>query len=275
MTLKFKNLFLLFVTVIFVSYFFSLFLLEETFVADLIYLFAPLTAVVLGFFSLKVFGIKNNQGHSLLFLSLGMLCFFIGEFFWFHFQYIQNIDPDYSFADVFFLLSYPLSFIGIFIKLKTSFLSLKDLKSILTDKKSYLFSIFLVITTMIVCYFGIFKAYDSEVGFVENAVFIFYGVGDLIVIFACSLIVLLIKEFRGGKFSFAWLMFVASYFLTLLGDIFYAIYRGSIYEENLILKFAIDGLWMLGYFVFAFAMLILVLIIKEKQEKVGIGTGAK
>ncbi len=271
MSIKIKNWFL--VLAVFVLFCYGLSLTiggreDNKLLADLVYLIAPLSAFIIGVFAVKAYGIGNMQGKSMFFLTLSMLLLFIGEGFWFHLQYIQNVEPDYSLADVFFLLSYPLSFVGIFIKLKASDIHLKDLISMLKKKNSIFFIPTLAVAFVAVSYFGIFKVYDPEVGALENVVFMFYGFGDLVIILGCLLVMFIVMEFKGGKLSFAWLLLVLSYFSTLLGDIFYAIYRNSMYEENLVSKVVLDVFWMLGYFVFAAAMLFFVLIVREKQKEI-------
>lgn len=271
MSMRIKNWFLVFVVSVLLFYGLSLTVganEDNKLMADLIYLFAPFIAFVIGVFAVKTYGIGNMQGKSMFFLTLSMFFLFIGEGFWFHLQYIQNIEPDYSLADIFFLLSYPLSFVGIFIKLKTSDIHLKDLMSMSKKKNSIFFIPTLAVAFVAVSYFGIFKVYDPAVGLLENAVFMFYGFGDLVIILGCLLVMFIAMEFKGGKFSFVWLLLVFSYFSTLIGDILYAIYRNSMYEESLVSKVVLDVFWMLGYFVFAAAMLFFILIVKEKQQEV-------
>src|SRR5258708_39672591 len=80
---------------------------------DVIYLMTPCLGVVAGFFTLTKFGLKGSRARTILFLTLGVLGWFIGEVFWNYYELFLHIKPFPSIADIFYLIAYPLLFLGL------------------------------------------------------------------------------------------------------------------------------------------------------------------
>ena len=230
---------------------------------EILYLVAPITAFLTGVFLLKNIGMKNSLGGSLFFLVLGMLSFSIGEGIWFFLDYIMGMDPYPSIADFFLLIIFPISLVGLVMKIKTE----KINWTFSFFKKSLPIISILLILTILVFYFGIFNAYMPEDGLASNLVSMLYGVGDLILIFACFLVLIITIEYRGGKMFSPWSIVTLCYSVLLVADVLFSSNRNN-YDSSLVLKTIIDCIWMLGYFIFGIGMLDFLDLIHEQQKKI-------
>lgn len=97
-----------------VFYYYSFGLENYQVITNLIFLVHPFLAVLGGVAAVKAFGIKNRHGKSFLYITLGILCLFIGELLYAYFLLILKIDPFPSAADIFYISAYPLLLTGIF-----------------------------------------------------------------------------------------------------------------------------------------------------------------
>src|SRR5260370_22452076 len=80
---------------------------------DSVYVATSLLSVVSGIFALRLYGFQGARAKTLLFLTIGMACWFIGEVIWNYYELILNIKPFPSIGDMFYLLAYPLVFFGL------------------------------------------------------------------------------------------------------------------------------------------------------------------
>lgn len=230
---------------------------------EILYLIAPISAFFVGMLLLRKLGTKNLLGHSLFFLVLGMLSFSIGESIWFFLDYVMGIDPYPSVADFFLLAVFPISLIGLLIKIKAE----KINWSFSFFKKNLPIISILLILTVVVFYFGIFSAYVPEDGLTSNLVSMLYGLGDLVLIFACFLVLIVTIEYKGGRMFAPWLMITSCYATLLIADVLFSANRNA-YETNLALQVTIDCIWMAGYFIFGIGMLDFLEIIQQHQKKI-------
>ncbi|MFZ2192952.1 MAG: hypothetical protein WAV31_01800 [Candidatus Moraniibacteriota bacterium] len=232
-------------------------------IVDALYLIAPISAFLVGNLLLKNLGTKNLLGFSILFLVLGMLLFSIGEIVWFFFVYVFKIEPYPSLADFFFLGVYPISLVGIILKIRS-----EKIKWSLWFFKKFLPFIFLLsISAGVVFYYGVYSAYIPEDSLASNVVSMLYGIGDLILIFGCFLILVITIEYKGGKMFSPWILTTLSYSILLVADVLFSANKDA-YDINAMLKMAIDVIWMAGYFVFGLGMLNFLEIVQGQQEKI-------
>lgn len=222
---------------------------KQDFFNQTLFLIFPIFAALAGILAVKIYGLKSITGKSLLAITLGFACWAIGEIIWYAYVLI-DIDPFPSIADVFFLLGYPLVLLGLYMEFKKARIQLSQLK-----KASVALGLLITfILTVIVFYFGIYMAYDSSVGFLENAIAMSYGIADLILI-VCSLFALsMTRAYRGGKFSEFWMIVIAVFILNLAADVLFAIFSVP-YTENAKPYIYIDLIWIAGYLLFAYGML--------------------
>lgn len=215
-----------------------------------LYLATPLFAILAGIFAIQTFGLKNKRSITFLLLTAGMTYLFIGEGLFYYYEYILHIDPFPSTADFFYLLAYPCLFLGLLHELKTA-----KVKWVGHDKPTlFLFSLVALLFAVIIGYFGIYQAYDASESWLYNSVAMSYGIGDLFLILANVLLLILTWEFRGGKLSRVWFMLFISFVCMLIADILFAAYTTQYTKQEWLIKSLLDSLWMFSYLLFGYAL---------------------
>ena len=222
---------------------------------NILYLIPPLLAVWAGVYIVRTYGSKNIHGKALTYITMGLGAWLIGEIIWIIFEFILVIDPFPSIADFFYLIAYPFLLIGLIKEIKTG-------KIEWTPKSRAVILIISLLLTLVVIYFGIYLAYDLEATFLENSIAIFYGIGDIALIIATMLVLMLALEYKEGKLFFCWLYFFIGMALTLIADILFAIYTEP-YEAGIGLYYNIDLIWILGYLFFAYSLFTAGFVIRE------------
>lgn len=224
---------------------------------DIVYILAPLLATVLGFWAVKIFGF-NKQGMPVFFLTLGMASYLVAEILFIVIDNFFDIPTTPSIADFFYILAYPLFFIGLIEKILSEGVGF-------SFKKNFIFILLALIFIVLFSYFSVYSAFDPESNFWQNVILISYGIGDIILSICCLFILIITYEYEGGRMSYSWLIINISFLITLVSDLFYAIYPDQ-YENVLSFRIIIDTFYILGYILFASAMLHFISIVKEKQE---------
>jgi len=225
---------------------------------NVLFQIAPGFAVLAGIYAFRKYGIKSIHGMSILLITIGIALWWLGEIVWMVFDIVLGIDPFPSVADVFYLLAYPIMFIGIVSELRLG-------KIKWTTKKVILSVVILLLLSVITYYYGIFMAYDEEATLTENVVAISYGVGDLILLVGSIMLINLSVEFTGGIFSKAWVVFVIGMLLTWAADVLFAIYYEP-YEAMEWTYLQMDHLWTAGYLFFGYSFLIMGSVIDKLKE---------
>lgn len=136
-----------------------------------------------------IFGIKSNLGKMLFFLGFGLVSFDVGLIIWVYYNLVLNVSiPFPSFADVAFMVFYPLITIGC-VYLLAIYKTLIS-KNLLRD------SLIIVILSFIII-FGLFSRPDlsSNLSLLERFINIYYPMGDVVTL-SLALIALRIG---GGK----------------------------------------------------------------------------
>ncbi len=213
---------------------------------SIFFLSSVLFAVVAAFLAIKSYGYNNEHAKNFMWIGAGLVLWFLGEFLWYFFILVLNIDPFPSLADFFYLVAYPLFFIGFYREMKLG--KVRWSKAYIT-----IFGIAFLLLAILVGYFGVYMAYDTEASFIENLVAIFYGVGDffLIVILIHALFVTL--EYKGGKIFCSWLFTFVGLAFILTADILFAIYTVP-YESMEKPYYYIDLLWIGGYLFWGYGL---------------------
>jgi hypothetical protein len=217
---------------------------------ETLYLSTPALAVIGGLFALSRFGFRGSRSITLIFLTAGAAYLFFGEVLFDYYQYVLQINPFPSAADAFYLLSYPLFLLGFFNEVMASKVSWRKVPA----KKIFAILGMAVVLIGIVGYFGVYKAYDSAETLFTNIIAMSYGVGDILLIFANLLVLLLAWEFRGGSLSRVWIILFLGFVVTLGGDVLYAIYTDQYESVVWFYKSLIDTFFMGGYLLFAYAL---------------------
>ena len=225
--------------------------------SDGIYILAPLLAVILGFRAVKTFGF-NKQGVPIFFLTLGMASYLIAEIIYIIIDNFLDIPTTPSVADFFYLIAYPLFFIGLVKKISSEGVGF-------SFKKNFFFLLIAVVFVVLFSYFSVYSAFDPEANLWQNLILISYGIGDVILSICCLFIVVITYEYKGGRMSYSWLVLSISFLITLVSDLLFAIYPDQ-YKNILTFKIILDVFYMLSYILFAAAMYHLINLVKEKQE---------
>lgn len=217
---------------------------------ETMYLLPPFFAVISGMVAVRTFGITGSRSMTLLLLTAGISYWFFGEILFNYYEYILHIDPYPSAADFFYILAYPLIFFGLWNEIRLAQVTWKNI----AKPTLFLFSLVALLLAAIIGYFGIYQAYSPDETFLSNIVAISYGVGDLFLILATILLLVLMWEFRGGKLARVWLLLFIGFLFTLIADILFALYNVEYTMQDWFYKSLLDSFWMAGYLVFALAL---------------------
>lgn len=228
--------------------------------SEIIYLLASFSALVAAFFALSAYGLKNTRGKGIAFISTGICCWFLGELLWFILSYIMLIDPYPSVADFFYVIAYPMFFIGILMILWKARIDWND------RRITYFLFAVAIISTMSI-YFGGYLAYDPSAGLLENLFGILYNIGDAVLILGSLLILFLAMDLKGGKLFSSWLAFTGGIFLIFVADILFSIYYAP-YEENVFLYLQMDHLWIGGYLLVAVCLFRIYYVLKDAEGRI-------
>lgn len=242
----------------------------NVFLHSTVYLIPPFIAVIAGAFALDIYGLKGDKTQTLILLILGISCWFVGETFWYMYEFVSFINPFPSFADVFYLLSYPLFLLALMHEIKSIKISWKKIHPSII----FLFVFAFISLAILVVYFGVILAFDPTVSIFANVIAMGYGIGDLLLVVANTLVLVLAWEFRGGKMSRVWISLFIAFISILVADILFAIHSEAYEKEVWFWKSLLDSFWMLGYILFAFAFFdfgFSILAVKRKLANISSG----
>ena len=228
---------------------------------SVLYNLAPLAATLAGFSAVKVYGISGVRAKAILYLAAGNSFWFIGEIIWSYFVQI-GIEPLPSIADFFYFAAYPLLFMGLLLEYKLAQVKLTQIN------KTQLMTLGALggLIIFFVCYFGVYLAYDPEVSAIQNIIIAGYGLADLTLVLLSGALVVIIREYKGGKIALPWFYFLLGLVLTLLADILFAIYTDE-YDANLPLTLIMDYFWLASYIFMATAFFHFGSSVKTLQKK--------
>ncbi|MFA6407185.1 MAG: hypothetical protein WCV80_00575 [Candidatus Paceibacterota bacterium] len=236
--------------------------IPESLLTQTLYLILPTLSVVFGFYAINSFGFRSATGKALFITTLGLSCWAIGEFTWYWLRSILNVDPFPTISDFFFILGYPLLFVGMYMHFKLMSVSFKGL-----DKYMVAFNfLVIIILAILVSYFGIYKAYNPIEGVFNNVIIMLYGLGDLALLIASLFALQFISLYRGGKFRLFW-WYISFGFLSLtIADILFAIYRGP-YTTYARPYAYLDLVWLLGHLFIVLGMFYYGSTIRDARKK--------
>jgi hypothetical protein len=251
--------------IVFASIFFLYYFSSETQTSSiqLFYTFITFSPAIAGSCLLHINGIGNKYGKTLLLLTIGFWFWAIAECVWYLYRYVLGVDPYPSVADLFFLIPYPLFFAGIYIAYKNSG------ASILNVSKKFLTLDVCIITTLslLVAYFGIYRAYNPEVSDIENSLSFIYGIVDLVLVAISLFIVSIIREFRNSKLGSFWIAITLGFLSFFVADVLFAIYN-SPYSSDIKPYTYIDLFWIGGYLLLSHALIDMILFMRKIQRSV-------
>lgn len=214
------------------------------------FLLLPFLGVVGGIFSIRAYGLNGPRTKTLMFLTIGIACWFVGETLWDVYQDILHSNPFPSVADIFYLVAYPAFFLGLLNEIRSSRVNWKRMHPAVI----FLLSIASLAIAIVVFYFGIVQAYDPKETILSNVIAMGYGVADLILVVTNMLVLTLVWEFRGGRLSLMWIGIFLGFIFQLLADILFAIYTIQYKQQVFFYKNFLDSIWMLSYILFAYSV---------------------
>jgi hypothetical protein len=228
-----------------------------------IYVLVTFLPLIAGFLVIKINGISSSYGKTFLLLTIGYGFWTFAECLWYVFNFFLNIDPYPSIADFFFLVPYPLFFMALLMAYKSS-----GAKMLHSSKKVLLLDLCIVLTlSVLVAYFGMYKAYDSELGSVENALSMGYGFVDLVLVVISLFTVSIAREFKNGRFGAFWISITAGFTMFLVADVLFAIYNPEHSQDMKPYTF-IDLFWIAGYLCLSYAMFDIGLYLRQLHKSV-------
>lgn len=225
---------------------------------NILYLIAPLTAIIAGIYAVRTFKLSNNTGQVFALLTAGLSCFFIGELLFTSYQYVFHIDPFPSVADIFYIAAYPLLFAGFAKAIFNHRVKWHNFSKVFL----LLIITFLMSLGVLVAYFGVVKAYSPGDTFLSNAISIAYGLGDLIIIIPSLFILKVVMDFRGGKLFYSWVLMLIALICFLAGDLLFGIYREP-YGDLVWPYPLIDLTYVAAYLLFAFSFYYTAVTVQE------------
>jgi hypothetical protein len=219
--------------------------------------------VGVGIYSLRVFGFKGFRSMTILLITSGVLMWSIGDTIWGYEQIVVGEIGFPSAADYFYLLGYPMIFWAAISDAIGSKLSFRKLPS--GTKMAMLLAAVLLVGAF--AYLGVYNIYDSEASGGENLVLIGYGVGDIFLVVASLLVLVMANSFGNSVVGRFWKGMLLGVGVTLLADIFYGIFTDPYIDGEALYAVTIDGLYILGYVFMANALWDLSIASKKIQEK--------
>ncbi len=245
------------------AYSLSLAVFDASRISQLVYFAFSAIPLAGAFWAARAYGFYGKQGEVFGLLLFAFFFFFAGELIWTVLAW-RHLDVFPSEADFFYLLFYPLLF----------WAELKELAilrfSLLSSRRKTSFPVILSALglSFLVGYFGIYLAFDSEASFLNNAVVIGYGLGDLILIFLAFPMLRMAWEFRGGQIFSSWLAFAVGLLLTLFADIGFAIFNEAYEQGSLAALICLDALWMASFGFFGYAFFGLAGVVERAQKRI-------
>ena len=198
----------------------------------------PLAAAGAGFYVAKKYYNSEVFGKSYLVLAIGLLSMGLGEVTYAYYDFVLNIDPYPSIADVFFFGFYPLAFYHI-------------TKNVRFFKAKIDIPTKILVVVLPISIIGLY----SYLSFQQIGEFNFDYYYGLIFISASSSVltaaILGARVFRQGLLGVAWLVLLIGILLTTIGDVWY--YYLETYDQYT-LTHPVNLFWYASYWVIIYAL---------------------
>ncbi|OGV92675.1 hypothetical protein A3B57_01205 [Microgenomates group bacterium RIFCSPLOWO2_01_FULL_47_10] len=220
----------------------------RNFTVQLIYVLLAMAAVMVGMRAIWLYGVDSLHGSSLRWILWGVGFWVIGEIVWLVSEWWLMVDPFPSWADGFYLAGYGLMYVGLYREI-----SHVGISAIVKNKALFgLLTATAVILVGVVGYYGIYQALDPGASFWENSISLAYGVGDMLLVFGSFLILLMLREYKGGKLVNVFYPLAVGFLAILAGDVGFAMYYDE-YIGHIRPYIYLDALWVAGYLMFLVA----------------------
>lgn len=180
----------------------------------------PLLGGINGVVKAKLWGgAKSSVGRSLLFISIGAICWGIGQMFWsLYYNIIHKVNIPYpSFADVGYSLSYPFLTLGLINLSKATGAQFK-----LKHRVGKIAALVITVLACALAYYLQIVVARHGLNFKESGLKLFfdlaYPIGDLLIFLLSVLIYALSLNYLGGKLKLPTLSILFGLLVLFVGD---------------------------------------------------------
>jgi hypothetical protein len=225
-------------------------------------LLPPLLAVIFGAYATRTYRLGSVHGKSMALMTTSLFFFFMGELFFFLFQFVFHTSPFPSVADVFYLAAYPLLLAGLLKEVSFHTVSWRSINKLVL----VLILLLLMSLAFIVLYFGVFLAYNPGDSVIKNSIAIGYGIADLLLIIPSLFVLNMALDYRGGKLFNSWGLILLGVMWMMAGDILFAIFN-NMYAVLTWPYTLIDLVWIASFLAFAYSFFYTAATIKELDSK--------
>ena len=193
--------------------------------------------------TIKLYKQKHYQSKAFLFFTIGVSCWFIADQIWYLNDYVYNMDPFPSEADIFYITAYP--FFVVFL-----FISLKSIRKSIT-KKIWLFSFVLALTFLIPSILASFNALEETEGgldIISKSIALSYPIlSSFQLVPAVIGIMFLAKK----GVSYSWMLLLFGFLIYSVSDTFYlfSTLDGSYYDGH-----PVDLMYLYSYLLLIFSL---------------------
>jgi hypothetical protein len=181
-----------------------------------LYMIFPVGAALIGLYTSRIYRFNNANGRAMILIAGGLLCWGVSETMaYVSDNFITSASLAPSLIDVVSLIGYLAVFAGIYHGYVAAEIKLKQVN------KSLLVIVLLasIILTIIVGYFCVYLVYDPSADIATNMVSVGFGVGDLTLLVGSMLMILVAREYKGGKLASFWKLMAVGFYIFLIADI--------------------------------------------------------
>jgi len=223
-------------------------------ICDLTVIIFSFLSFVFGLYAYEFYGFSSIKGKALLFLTLGVFFWFLGETTWGVYEIVLGIEaPVASVADMFWLIGYPLFLAGFYYVWKIASTSI-------SKKRLLILSVLIIAICSFMTYISTPILTDTEMSSAEKISTAGYVIGDTLILVA---LMVAVTYLLGGKFAKGWSIILLSIFLMSVADIYYMNFLEVYKAGNLI-----DLFWDLSYILLAFGFFYHREVVKDVFDEV-------
>ncbi|TRZ70629.1 MAG: GHKL domain-containing protein [Nitrosopumilaceae archaeon] len=193
--------------------------------------------------TIKLYKQKHFQSKAFLFFTIGVSFWFIAEQIWAVYQYVYDVDPFPSTADIFYMASYPF-FVAFLL------ISIKPIRKSIT-KKIWLFSFVLSFAFLIPSLFACFNALEETEGgldIVSKSIALAY---PILSSFQLAPAIIGIMFLTKKEVNYSWMLLLFGFLIFIVSDTFYlfSTLNGSYYDGH-----PVDLMYLYGFILLIFSL---------------------
>jgi signal transduction histidine kinase len=208
------------------------------------YVIVPGTLVVFSIIlTIKLHKQKHFQSKAFLFFTIGVSFWFIAEQIWAVYQYVYDVDPFPSTADIFYMASYPF-FVAFLL------ISIKPIRKSIT-KKIWLFSFVLsftfLIPSLLACYNSLEET-EGGIDIVSKSIALAYPILSSFQLSPAIIGIMFLAK-KGANYS--WMLLLFGFLIFIVSDTFYLFSEldGSYYDGH-----PVDLMYLYGFLLLIFSL---------------------